>query len=85
MDTVILFRALRSGGQTEEIMPRWLAELTLACVPSDEPNTARAIIRPYRPMVNPRSIYRNVNRPSTYVAMQLGRILWSNAPGGLQA
>lgn len=82
MEFVLLVRTLRNGKETTESMPRWLAELALANV---EPNVARAIIRPYTPVVNPKSVYRNVSIPSTRSALAMGRILWSTNPGGLQA
>ncbi len=45
-EIVVLTRTLRNGSITEERVERWLAELIVGCIPSDEPHVARASIAP---------------------------------------
>ncbi len=45
-EIVVLTRTLRNGSITEERVERWLAELIMGCIPSDEPHVARARITP---------------------------------------
>ncbi len=45
-DAVILQRVMRDGSMKEERLERWLAELTVGCISYDEPEVARANIRP---------------------------------------
>lgn len=39
---VTLWRRFRDGTETREALPLWLAELTLAGIPHNEPGVARA-------------------------------------------
>jgi len=43
-ETVVLIRELRDGTITEERLERWLAELLIGCIPSEEPLVAKARI-----------------------------------------
>jgi len=44
MSPLILWRRLDSGEETVELLSRWVAELTLAAIPYNEPLTRRAKI-----------------------------------------
>lgn len=73
MDSVTLIRTLRNGQVTRENMPRYLAELALSLVARDEPNTARAIIKPYHaPEPNRHALYRKSTRFDVQSALVLG-------------
>jgi len=39
---VTLWRRFRDGTETREVLPQWLAELTLAAIPECEPGVERA-------------------------------------------
>lgn len=43
--TVTLWRRFRDGTETEERLARWLAELTLAAIPHNEPAVERARLK----------------------------------------
>jgi hypothetical protein len=43
-EPVVLWRRFRSGKETREPLPRWLAELALAAIPEWEPQVERARI-----------------------------------------
>ena len=43
--TVVLWRRFRGGTETEERLPRWLAEWTLATLTEREPNVERAKLK----------------------------------------
>jgi hypothetical protein len=45
-EVVDLVRVDRNGREHRESMPRWLAELAIACIPTDEPEVAIAKIEP---------------------------------------
>jgi|AACY02.16.fsa_nt_gi hypothetical protein len=39
---VVLWRHYRDGAESEVVLPRWIAECTLAAIPECEPDVARA-------------------------------------------
>ena len=43
--TVVLWRRFRDGTETEERLPRWLAECTLATISEREPQVERAKVK----------------------------------------
>ena len=45
-EVVDLVKVDRTGRECRESMPRWLAELAIACIPTDEPQVALARIEP---------------------------------------
>ncbi len=55
LEFVDLVKAYRNGQEHRESMPRWLAELAIGCIPSEEPEVARARIEEIR--VNRRAPY----------------------------
>ncbi len=44
LEFVDLVKAYRNGQEHREGMPRWLAEIAIACIPNEEPEVARARI-----------------------------------------
>ncbi len=47
-EVVDLVKVDRNGRECRESMPRWLAELAIAIIPTDEPEVALARIEPIR-------------------------------------
>ncbi len=45
-EVVDLVKVDRKGRECRESMPRWLAELAIGCIPTDEPEVALARIEP---------------------------------------
>lgn len=52
---VELVKVDRAGREHRESMPRWLAEMTIGCIPLEEPDIALAWIAPIQ--VDPQSPY----------------------------
>ncbi len=52
---VDLVKVDRHGQEYRECMPRWLAEIAIACIPLEEPEIALAKIEPIQ--VNPKAPY----------------------------
>ena len=76
-ETVVLIRELRDGTITEERLERWLAELLIGCIPSEEPLVAKARITRLPIDTFRQHTYRATrgNRDRAYVlALQLAQI-----------
>jgi hypothetical protein len=69
---VDVVKVYRNGREQRESMPRWLAELFIGCIPSDEPDVARARIAPIEVDAQARYPARRVSPAQThYMALQL--------------
>jgi hypothetical protein len=55
LEFVELVKIDRAGREYRESMPRWLAEITLECIPTEQPEVAYAWITPIE--VDPRAPY----------------------------
>lgn len=75
MSEVELIKLYRDNHKTRERMPRWLAELEVSTIPTEQPDVLSAKIVPFVPVINGTSVYRQSTRVNWQATLQLGQYL----------